>query len=236
MCLKESCFPDCWKVSSMVSVFENVRERSTAKNYHLVNLLSVVSKIFEKLATCIFQQVQGQANWSQFHSLKSSEILCVRYSAYFPLFSVIDTFKQFWTGHLYKNIQIMMDFLQPPSLTLHFSYFILMTFLMLSVILLSMLMTPLSTHSVIRMVHLIWGNNQNQLLNLNLINKTLQWSKKKLADFNAGKTYLVSLVRPNSSGAVNVKMDGSVLHEKPFFKMLDWIGAFTQSLLLQLSL
>ena len=44
--LKESCFPDCWKVSSVVPVFKNVGERSTAKNYCL---LSVVSKVFEKL-------------------------------------------------------------------------------------------------------------------------------------------------------------------------------------------
>ena len=48
-CLKESCFPDCWKVSSVVPVFKNVGERSTAKNYHPVSLLSVVSKVFEKL-------------------------------------------------------------------------------------------------------------------------------------------------------------------------------------------
>ena len=34
MCQKESCFPDCWKVSSMVHVFENVRESSTAKTGH----------------------------------------------------------------------------------------------------------------------------------------------------------------------------------------------------------
>ena len=33
----------------MVSVFRNVGERSTAKNYHPVSLLSVVSKAFEKL-------------------------------------------------------------------------------------------------------------------------------------------------------------------------------------------
>ena len=45
-CLKESCFPDCWKVSS---VFMNAGDRSTAKNYHPVSLLSVVSKVFEKL-------------------------------------------------------------------------------------------------------------------------------------------------------------------------------------------
>ena len=48
-CLKESCFPDCWKVSSVVPVFKNVAERSTAKNYRPVSLLSVVSKVFEKL-------------------------------------------------------------------------------------------------------------------------------------------------------------------------------------------
>ena len=33
----------------MVPVFENVRERSTAKSYHPVSLLSVVNKVFEKL-------------------------------------------------------------------------------------------------------------------------------------------------------------------------------------------
>ena len=33
----------------MVPVFKNVGESSTAKNYHSVSLLSVVSKIFEKL-------------------------------------------------------------------------------------------------------------------------------------------------------------------------------------------
>ena len=47
--LKESCFPDCWKVSLVVPVFKNVRKRSTAKNYHPVSLLSVVRKVFRKL-------------------------------------------------------------------------------------------------------------------------------------------------------------------------------------------
>ena len=48
-CLKGSCFPDCWKVSSVVTVFKNVGERSTAKNCRPVSLLSVLSKVFEKL-------------------------------------------------------------------------------------------------------------------------------------------------------------------------------------------
>ena len=53
-CLKESCFPGCWKVSSMVPVFRNVGERSAAENYRPVSLLSVVSKIFEKLVKFYF--------------------------------------------------------------------------------------------------------------------------------------------------------------------------------------
>ena len=50
-CMKESCFPYCWKVSSVVSIFKHVAKRSTAKNYHPVSLLSVVSKAFKKLLT-----------------------------------------------------------------------------------------------------------------------------------------------------------------------------------------
>ena len=45
LCLRESCF----KVSSFVLVFKNMREKSTPKNYHSVSLLSVVSNISEKL-------------------------------------------------------------------------------------------------------------------------------------------------------------------------------------------
>ena len=46
--LKRS-FVDCWKVSSVVPVFKNIGERSTAKNYCPISILSVVSKAFEKL-------------------------------------------------------------------------------------------------------------------------------------------------------------------------------------------
>ena len=96
----------------------------------------------------------------------------VRYLALFLLFSVIDSFELFWMASLLKNIQLMLEFLKAPFLVLHFSYYTLMTFLMmLSVILLSMLMILLSILSVIR--HLICGNNLNWLLNLNLIYETL---------------------------------------------------------------
>ena len=49
MCQKDSCFPDCWKVPSIVLYFKNVREGPTAKNYRPATLLPVVSKVFEKL-------------------------------------------------------------------------------------------------------------------------------------------------------------------------------------------
>ena len=44
-CLKESCFADCWKVSSVVPVFKDVGERCTAKNYRPVSLPSVAGKV-----------------------------------------------------------------------------------------------------------------------------------------------------------------------------------------------
>ena len=49
MCLRQSCFPDYWKVSLLVPVFKNVVQMSTAKNYRPIYLLFVVSKVFEKL-------------------------------------------------------------------------------------------------------------------------------------------------------------------------------------------
>ena len=59
----------------MVPVFKNVGERSTAKNYCPVSLLSVVSKVFEKLGNnrivddlgkcCLFSDFQYGFRYSQ---------------------------------------------------------------------------------------------------------------------------------------------------------------------------
>ena len=49
-CLKESCSLDCSKVSSVVPIFKNIGEQSTAKTYCPVSLLSVVGKVFEKFS------------------------------------------------------------------------------------------------------------------------------------------------------------------------------------------
>ena len=78
----------------------------------------------------------------------------VRYLALFFPFLVIDSFKWFWMGSFQKNTQLILELLKGPFLVLHFSYYRLITYLMLSVILLSILVTLLSTLSVIR--HHLW--------------------------------------------------------------------------------
>ena len=56
----------------------------------------------------------------------------------------------------------------------------------------------------------------SELKSLNIVD----WGRKWLVDFNAEKTQLVSFDRSNNTGAIDMKMDGSVLEEKTSFKML----------------
>ena len=75
-------------------------------------------------------------------------------------------------------------------------------------------MILLSTLSVIR--HLIDGNSQNWLLsfeNWSDLEDTVDWNRKWIVDFNAGKTQLVSIDQSNNIDAIDV-MNGSVLEEK----------------------
>ena len=50
----------------MVPVFKNVGERSTAKNYHPVCLLSIISKAFEKLVNRIVDHLEKCGYFSDF--------------------------------------------------------------------------------------------------------------------------------------------------------------------------
>ena len=51
---------------------------------------------------------------------------------------------------------------------------------------------------------------------------TVDWGRKWLVDFNAGKAQLVSIDRSNNTRAIELKMDGSVLEENSSFKIL-WL-------------
>ena len=48
---------------------------------------------------------------------------------------------------------------------------------------------------------------------------TVDWGRKQLVDFSARKTQLVSLDRSNNTGAIDAKMDGSVLGLTFFSKL-----------------
>ena len=109
---------------------------------------------------------------------------------------------------------------------------------MLSVILLSMLMILLSKcdqASDLRQQLELASELEYDLWD------TLDWGKKWLNDFNAGKILLVSFDRSNNNGLIDMKMAGSVLDKKSSFKMLgltffsklDYV--LTSSLLLKLS-
>ena len=104
----------------------------------------------------------------------------------------------------------MLESLKVSFLVLHFSYYTLMTFLMLSVILLSILIL-ISILSVIR--HLICANKLDS--ELESIYKTL-WT-------GAGSGFLISMMEKLNwlhTGTIDVKMDGPVLEEKSSFKLL----------------
>ena len=57
----------------------------------------------------------------------------------------------------------------------------------------------------------------------------MDWARKWLVDFNAGKTQLVWFDQSRNTGAIDMKMDGSVLEKKcfkilglKFFSKLEW--------------
>ena len=116
-------------------------------NDALVSLLSMVSQVFEKLV-----------NKRLVDHLISLGILKLKYLIYQRLltgfgmlvfftnfFSAIEGLKWVWMGSSRKNTQLTLEFFKAPFLVLHFSYYTLMAFLILSVTLLSMLMIPFST-------------------------------------------------------------------------------------------
>ena len=88
--------------------------------------------------------------------------------------------------------------------------------MILSAMLLSMLMILVSTLKVSD----LWQQLELAFELESDLRDTLDWSRKLLVGFNAGKTQLVLFDQSNNTGAIDMKMDGSVLEEKSSFKML----------------
>ena len=161
----------------------------------------------------------------------------VRYLTLFLLFSVIDNFWWFWIGNLYKNIQLMLEFLKAPILAVHFSYYTLMTFLMmLSVILLSILIILLSKcHQASDLwqqlelaselesdLKTLWTGTGSGLL-ISMLEK-LNW-------FHL--TSLITLVLLTWKWMGLFLRTNHLLRCWGWLSLLNWIGALTLSLLLK---
>ena len=268
--LKKSCFPDCWNVSSVVSVFKNVGERSTSEKYCPVSLLSVVSKVFEKLANNrIVDHLEKCGLFSDFEygfrsSRSTPDLLTVtsdrtaralnRYEA--TRVVALDIFKasgRVWyagllhklksyeiLGHIFglissflsnRRLQVVLDGKSsqeypvnagvPQGSILGPTLFLLYINDLPDDVICNIAVCADDTTLYSKCDQdLICSNNLNWLLHFNLIYETLDCGKKWLVDFNTGKIQLVSFDRSNNNGSIDAKMDGSVLEEKPSFKML----------------
>ena len=85
-----------------------------------------------------------------------------------------------------------------------------MTFLMmLSMILLYMLITLLCCKC--DQASDLWQQHELTSELESDLQDTVEWGKKWLIDFSAGKTQLVLFDQPNNNGSIDVKMDGPIL-------------------------
>ena len=162
-------------MSSVVSVFKNAGQRSMAKNYHPVSLLSEVRKIFEKLVNnrllyhlkkcdlfLILSIALGLLDqlWI-FWELYLTELLgmfiglgLLSCSTWYIWDFLRKKLKSYGTsgqivclflGSLYQFTQLMLVFLKAPFSGLHLSYYTSMTFLMLLSVILHSMLLLLST-------------------------------------------------------------------------------------------
>ena len=97
-------------------------ERSTAKNRS--GATPAAALIYRRLSTDFYRFLVFFTNLSRIE-------FQVRYLALFLLFPLISNFRWFWMENLHKNIQSILEFPKGPFLVLQFSYYTLLTFLMM---------------------------------------------------------------------------------------------------------
>ena len=270
-CLKESCFPDCWKVSPVVPVFKKVGERSTGKNYHPVSLLSMVSKVFEKLVNnrivdhlekcglfCDFQY--------GFRSCRSTpDLLTVVSDRIARAFNrsgatravrldISKAFDRVWDAGLPQKLKsygisgqifgFISSFLSnrrlrvvlggkysqeypvnagvPQGSILGPTPFLLYINDLPDDVIsnIAIYADDTTLHSKCDQASGLWQQLELASELESDLRDTVDWGRKWLVDFNAGKTQLVSFDQSKNTGAIDVKMDGSVLEERTSFKHL----------------
>ena len=269
--MKESCFPHCWKVSSVVPVFKNVGERSTAKNYRPVSLLSVVSKVLEKLVNhrivdhlekcglfCDFQyDFRSSRSTADFLTVVSDRIARAFNRSGATRAVALDISKAFdrvWhAGILHKlksygisgqifglisfflsnrRLRVVLDGKSsqkypvnagvPQGSILGPTLFLLYNDDLPDDVICNIAIYADDTtlYSKCAQASDLWQQLELASELESDLRDTVDWGRKWLAHFHAGKTQLVSFDRSKNTDAIDVKMDGSVLEEKTSFKML----------------
>ena len=270
-CLKESSFPDCWKVSSVVPVFKNAGERSTAKNYRPVSLLSVVSKVFEKFVNNrIVDHLQKCGLFSDFQygfrsSRSTADLLKVVSDRIARAFNrsgatraaaldISKAFDRVWHAGLLHRLKsygisgqifgFISSFLSnrrlrvvlhgkssqeypvnaavPEGSILGPTIFLLYINDLPDDVICNIAIYADDTtlYSKCNQASDLWQQLELASELESDLRDTVDWGRKWLVDFNAGKTQLVSFDLSKNTGAIDVKMDESVLEEKSSFKML----------------
>ena len=122
-----------------------------------------------------------------------------KYLVLFLLFSVIDGFEWFWMGSFHKN-----SFHLPDDVICHIAVYA----------------DDTTLYSKCDQASDLWQQLKLASELESDLGDTVDWGRKWLVDFNAGKTQLVSFARSNNTGAIDVKMDGPIFKEKLSFQML----------------
>ena len=227
----------------MVTVFENVGERSTAKNYQPGSLLSVVSKVFEKLVNNgIVDHLEEYGLFSDFQygfksSRSSAELLTVvsdriarafnrsgatqtvagrSYGISGQIFGLISSFLS------KKQLQVVLDRNSSQEYSVNAGV-PQGSILCPTLFLLDINDNVICNIAIYAYTTLCFKCHQASDLWQPLelaselesdLQDTLDWCKKWLLDFSAGKTQLVLFDRSNNNGSIDVKIDGSVLDKK----------------------
>ena len=254
----------------------NGGERSTAKNYRLVSLLSVVSKVFEKLVNnSIVDHLEKCGLFSDFQygfrSCRSTaDLLTVVSNRIARAFNrteatravALDISKAFdrvrHAGLLHKlksygisgqifslissflsnrRLRVVLDGKSSQEYTVNAgvlqgsilgpTLFLLYINDLLDVICdIAIYADDTTLYSRCDQASDLWQQLELASELESDLRDLVDWGKKWLVDFNAGKTQLVLFDRSNNNGSIYVKMGGSILEEKSSFNMLGLTFSF----------
>ena len=217
-CLKESCFPDCWKVSSVVPVFKNAADL-------LIVVSDRIARAFNRSgatrAVALYISKAFDRVWHArvLHKVKS-------YGISGQIFGLISSFlsnRQLWVvldGKFSQEYPVNAGVPQGSILgpTLFLLY---INDLPDDVICnIAICVDDTTLYAKCDQESDLWQQLELASELESDLGDTVDWGRKWLVDFNAGKIQLVSFNRSKNTGAIDVKMDGSVLEEKTSFKML----------------